>query len=69
MLRLILTSDIADLCIALRDTPMFTGYLLARGYDATYRSVFTGLLKYQPWRDKDGGRRAPWRIAADDLVV
>ena len=68
MLRLILTSHITDLVIAIRDTPVFTGYLLARGYDATYRSVFAGLLTCRPWRDEDGRRRSPWRIEAGDLL-
>jgi len=68
MIRLILTANISDLYIAFRDTPIFTGYLLARGYDATYGSTLEALLRHRPWRET-GHDQAPWRIVAANLPI
>lgn len=60
-LSLLLTSDIADILVAARDCQIFTGYLLARGYDATIASTFWAMLRTTPWRDKNV-MEAPWRV-------
>ena len=49
-------------------TPLFHGYLLARGYDLSRRDVMLALARVRPWEITDK-RVAPWRLVRNAAVL
>jgi hypothetical protein len=50
------------------ETPLFYGYLLAKGYNLSRRDVLLSLARVRPWENTDK-RVAPWRLVRDVAVL